>query len=67
MNVVTTTQPGLTHVISQLQKQKEELTESYQQAITKGEKFHDTKTLYLSLKDVDKKLNDLLKICSVIV
>lgn len=67
MNVVTTTKPGLTQVISQLQKQKEQLTESYHDAITKGEKLHDTKTLYLSLKDVDKKLNELLKICSVII
>ena len=65
MNVVTTTQTGLTHIISQLQKQKDQLTTSYQDAISKGEKLAEVKTLYLCLKDVDKKLNDLLRVTSI--
>ena len=63
MNVAnTTTQSGLTAVISQLQKKKEELTVTYNMAITKGEKLHEVKTLYMNLKDVDKRLTELLSI-----
>ncbi|MBV9962964.1 MAG: hypothetical protein JO072_12020 [Parafilimonas sp.] len=62
MNVATATQTGLNAVISQLQKQKEELTVIYHQAITKGEKLHEVKTLYMSLKDVDKRLTELMNI-----
>jgi len=63
MNVAnTTTQSGLTAVISQLQKKKEELTVTYNMAISKGEKLNEVKTLYMSLKDVDKRLTELLSI-----
>ena len=62
MNVATTTQTGLTAVISQLQKQKEELTVIYNTAITKGEKLHEVKTLYMNLRDVDKRLTELMSI-----
>lgn len=62
MNVIKATQSGLSSVIAQLQKQKDELTLIYREAITNGEKLHEVKTLYITLKDVDKKLNDLLKI-----
>jgi len=62
MNIVTTTQAGLSSVISQLQKQKDQLTLSYREAISKGEKFVEIKMLYLNLKEVDKKLNDLLRV-----
>ena len=65
MNIVTTTHAGLTTVISQLQKQKDQLVKSYHRALSNGEKFNDIKTLYLSLKDVDKKLNDLLRVCTL--
>lgn len=63
MNVITATRTGLSSVIDQLQKQKEELTVIYQAAINNGEKLQEVKTLYISLKDVDKRLNDLLRIC----
>jgi hypothetical protein len=62
MNVATTTQTGLTAVISQLQKQKEELTVIYHTAISRGEKLHEVKTLYMNLRDVDKRLTELLSI-----
>jgi hypothetical protein len=65
MNAITSTQTGLTQVISQLQKQKDDLTASYHEAISKGEKLNEVKTLYLCLKDVDKKLNDLLRVYSI--
>ena len=65
MNVVTTTQPGsgLSGVIAQLQKQKDELSAIYLTAISKGEKLHEVKLLYLNLKDIDKRLNDLMRVC----
>ena len=63
MNVITATQTGLSAVIAQLQKQKEELSAIYNAAIAKGEKLHEVKTLYINLMDVDKRLNDLLRIC----
>jgi hypothetical protein len=62
MNAITASQTGLTAVISRLQQQKEELSITYNAAITKGEKLNEVKTLYLNLKDIDKKLNDLLRI-----
>ncbi|MEP6465252.1 MAG: hypothetical protein ABJB05_03055 [Parafilimonas sp.] len=65
MNVLATSQTGLTTVISQLQKQKEILTVTYHEAISKGEKLNDIKTLYINLKDVDKKLSDLLRVCNI--
>ena len=63
MNVITATQTGLSAVIAQLQKQKDELTLIYHAALTKGEKLHEVKALYLNLKDVDKRLNDLMRVC----
>ncbi|HEY2728211.1 MAG TPA: hypothetical protein VGI61_13630 [Parafilimonas sp.] len=65
MNFVTATETGLSNIISKLQKQKEELTVSYHEAISRGEKLNEVKTLYLCLKDVDKKLNDLLRVWSI--
>ena len=62
MNVITATRTGLSSVIDQLQKQKEELTVIYQAAINNGEKLQEVKTLYISLQDVDKKLKDLLRV-----
>jgi hypothetical protein len=62
MNPFTATQKGLSNVIAQLQKQKDELTNAYHTAITNGEKLHEVKTMYLSIKDLDRKLNDLLRI-----
>ena len=63
MNMITATKSGLSAIIDQLQKQKEELASIYQAAINNGEKLQEVKTLYISLKDVDKRLNDLLRIC----
>ena len=62
MNATQTNQAGLPGVIAALQKQKDELTLSYNEAISNGEKLHEVRTLYLSLKDVDKRLNELLSI-----
>lgn len=67
MNIVTTTQTGLTTVISKLQEQKNQLTVSYHEAISNGEKFIEIKTLYLNLKEIDKRLNDLLRVCTTVV
>lgn len=63
MNVSTVTQTGLSGIIDQLQKQKEELTVIYKTAIDNGEKLQDVKTIYLSLVDVDRRLSDLLRVC----
>lgn len=63
MNVITATRTGLSSVIDQLQKQKEELTVIYQAAINNGEKLQEVKTLYISLQDVNKRLKDLLRVC----
>ena len=60
MNTTPTNQTGLSGVIVALQKQKDELTLCYNEAISNGEKLHEVRTLYLSLKDVDKRLNELL-------
>ena len=62
MNATLTNQTGLSGVIAALQKQKDELTLCYTEAISNGEKLHEVRALYLSLKDVDKKLNELLSI-----
>ena len=62
MNVSTVTQTGLSGIIDQLQKQKEELTVIYKTAIDNGEKLQDVKTIYLSLVDVDRRLSDLLRV-----
>lgn len=61
MNVITATQSGISALIDQLQKQKEELTAIYRNAIANGEKNNEIKTLYITLKDVDKKLSDLMR------
>lgn len=63
MNVITATKSGLSLIVDQLQKQKEELTAIYNNAITNGEKLNEVKTIYINLKDVDKRLNELLRIC----
>ncbi len=62
MNVIKATQTGLSAVIDQLQKKKEELTLVYHEAITNGEKLQEVKMLYLNLKDVDKRLTELLRV-----
>lgn len=63
MNVITATKSGLSLIVDQLQKQKEELTAVYNNAIINGEKLNEVKTIYITLKDVDKRLNELLRIC----
>jgi hypothetical protein len=63
MNVITATKSGLSLIVDQLQKQKEELTAMYNHAITNGEKLNEVKTIYITLKDVDKRLSELLRIC----
>jgi apolipoprotein N-acyltransferase len=63
MNVIKATQTGLSAVIDQLQKKKEELTLIYHAAITNGEKLQEVKTLYINLKDVDKRLTELMRVC----
>ena len=63
-NIVTN--PAISAVISKLKEQKEKLANEYSSAINNGEKFEIMKTLYLTLKDVDKKLNDLLR-CSHLI
>lgn len=62
MNVMTITQTGLPALIEQLQRQKEELNTQYHTAIANGEKLHEVKTLFIDLKDVDKRLSDLMRI-----
>ena len=62
MDVKKTIQTGLSGVIDQLQKQKDELLAIYHTAINKGEKLTVIKTLYISLKEVDKKLSDLMRV-----
>ena len=62
MYVTTPPQPELSNLITSLTKQKEELMVNYHAALAKGEKLHEVKTLYISLKDADKKLSDLLRI-----
>jgi hypothetical protein len=61
MNPFTATQKGLLIVIAQLQKQKDELISAYHSAIANGEKLHEVKTMYINIKDLDRKLNDLLR------
>ena len=63
MDVKKTIQTGLSDVIDQLQKQRDELFAIYHTAINKGEKFVEVKTLYIRLQEVDKKLNDLMRVC----
>lgn len=62
MNPFTATQKGLLIVIAQLQKQKDELINAYHSAIANGEKLHEVKTMYINIKDLDRKLNDLLRV-----
>lgn len=62
MNVITATQTGLSAVIARLQKQKDDLTMLYNEAISNGEKLNEIKTIYITLKDMDKKLSDLLRV-----
>jgi hypothetical protein len=61
MNTVATINSGLQAIISKLQKEKDDLSLSYNSAIKNGEKYESIKTLYLTLQDVDKKLRDLLR------
>lgn len=63
MNVVTAAQSNISALIEELQKQKDTLTAIYHAAITNGEKYDEVKTLYITLKDVDKRLSDLMRIC----
>ena len=62
MSGKTTIRTNLSSVIEKLQQQKDELTVIYHRAISKGEKFTEIKTLYISLKEVDKKLSDLMRV-----
>ena len=62
MDVIANAKAGLSAIIEQLQKQKDELTLIYHRAISKGEKLTEIKTLYISLKEVDKKLSDLMRV-----
>jgi len=62
MHIITITQTGLSALIEQLQKQKEELSAIYHAAISNGEKLHEVKTLYISLIDVNKRLSDLMRV-----
>ena len=66
MNNIVRNTPAIAAVISKLKEQKEKLANEYSSAIRNGEKFEIMKTLYLTLKDVDKKLNDLLR-CSHLI
>lgn len=61
MNTVTTLNTGLQSIITRLQKEKDDLFYSYSSAIQNGEKYESIKTLYLTLKDVDNRLRDLLR------
>jgi len=63
MNGKTTIRNSLHTVIEKLQQQKDELTLVYHKAIEKGEKLTEIKTIYITLKEVDKKLNDLMRVC----
>ena len=62
MSGKTTIASNLSTLIERLQKQKDELTVIYHKAISKGEKLTEIKTLYISLKEVDKKLSDLMRV-----
>ena len=61
MNTISTLNTGLQSIIIRLQKEKEDLYYRYSSAIKNGEKYESIKTLYLTLKDVDIKLRDLLR------
>ena len=61
MNTLATLNVGLQSIITTLQKQKDELNQNYTLAIKNGAKYERIKSLYLTLKDVDKKLRDLLR------
>ncbi len=61
MNTIATLNTGLQTIITRLQKEKEDLYNSYCKAIKNGEKYESIKSLYLTLKDVDIKLRDLLR------
>lgn len=61
MNTIATLNTGLQSIISRLQKEREDLHYSYNTAIKNGEKYESIKALYLTLKDVDIKLRDLLR------
>ena len=63
MNSIATRHAGLSAVISKLEQQKEELSVVYSTAINKGEKVENIKTIYLALKDTDKRLRELMQ-CS---
>lgn len=62
MNVITSAQQSLSNLIDQLKKQKEELAAIYNSAINSGKKIDDVKAIYISLRDVDKRLNELKRI-----
>jgi hypothetical protein len=61
MNAIFTFNAGISAIISKLEKQREELSGVYHSAIKNVEKFESIKTLYLTLKDVDKRLRDLMR------
>jgi len=61
MNSTITSNTGLSTVIAKLQQQKDELLSIYHSAINNGEKFQSVKTLYVVLKDIDKRLCDLMR------
>ena len=61
MNYIDSTQSGLQTLISKLERQKHELYTIYRSAIDKGEKLESVKNIYLTLKDLDNRLRDLLR------
>ena len=62
MNVITSAQQGLSNLINQLQKQKDELTATYHLAIDNGKKYDEVRTIYITLQDIDKRLSDLMRV-----
>ena len=61
MNTIAVLNTGLQVIIARLQKEKEDLYNSYNSAIRNGEKYERIKALYLTLKDAELKLRDLLR------
>lgn len=63
MNVINATKSGLAAIIEELQQQKDELVVLYNNAISNGEKLQEVKTMYITIKDVDKRLSELMRVC----
>lgn len=61
MSLLATAHTGLSAIIENLTKEKEALTIVYAAAIANG-CLQEIKTIYLELKDVNKRLNDLLRV-----